>query len=261
MQITKTFKYKALNNAQAVQLPYGDEQYAMLVMVPNEKNSVESLLLDLTHTPFSSVVNQLEPVEVMVSLPVFSIHYTADLVADLQNLNIREVFGQNANLSGMIQGGQVKINNVVHKASIEVNEKGTVASAVTMIDVIPLMGTSMPRFDADHPFLFFIYHVPTNNIIFEGRFNEPEDAYKQIFDAPGDLQTSKPVRQTVQPQRQPVIQEQRIQQQDKQQQAVSLSVDSAPPRQSGTSEQLFYPSIPVVKPGSSQQSHTSQFAF
>lgn len=67
----------------------------------------------------------------------------------------------------------VKISNVIHKTKIEVNEQGTRAAAATGAVVIPLMGSTMPRIIADHPFIFFIYHKESLNIIFEGLYIEP----------------------------------------------------------------------------------------
>lgn len=71
------------------------------------------------------------------------------------------------------------VTNLLHKARIEVNEQGTVAAAATGAVVIPLMGSMKPRFRADHPFMFFIRHIPTGTILFEGRVNKPEEAPPQ----------------------------------------------------------------------------------
>lgn len=69
----------------------------------------------------------------------------------------------------------MKVNNVLHKAKIVVNEQGTVAAAATGAVVIPLMGSAMPRMSMNRPFVFFIYHVATENIIFEGVLFRPKN--------------------------------------------------------------------------------------
>lgn len=89
-----------------------------------------------------------------------------------------------ANVSGIVQAGNAKISQMIHKTRIEVNEQGTTAAAATGAVVIPLMGSSSPRFFANRPFLFFIYHKGSNNIIFEGRVNQPSEAYDTIFTKP-----------------------------------------------------------------------------
>lgn len=90
-------------------------------------------------------------------------------------LKINELFYPSANLSGIADGTDVKVSNILHKAKIEVNEEGTVAAAATGAVVIPLMGTSMPRMSMNRPFVFFIYHVATENIIFEGLLFRPKE--------------------------------------------------------------------------------------
>jgi len=243
MQVTNNFNFKYLSDfdAQAIELPYGDGQYAMLVLLPSEKNNVRLLTEDLRRRSFAHIVQSLEPIEVNVNLPKFEIDYTADMVSDLQSLGIEQIFDQKANLSGIIARGEIKIDNIVHKAKIEVNEKGTVAAAATGVIVIPLMGSSTPHFDANRPFLFFIYHVASKNIIFEGRLNEPENTYDEIFEGPP--QTSKPLPPP------PATQTQNIQRQ----QPATLSFDGTPPRQAFVQVQpshdpnLFYPSDTVVR--------------
>lgn len=89
-------------------------------------------------------------------------------------LKIREIFLPTANLS-IVEQQNVKISNIIHKTHIEVNEKGSVAAAATGAVVIPLMGSSMPRFVANRPFVFFIYHVKTGNILFEGQYSQPRE--------------------------------------------------------------------------------------
>jgi serpin B len=66
---------------------------------------------------------------------------------------------------------------VLHKAFVEVDEKGTEAAAATAV-VIGL--TSMPVepeqpkvFRADRPFLFLIRHNPSGAILFMGRVMDP----------------------------------------------------------------------------------------
>lgn len=71
------------------------------------------------------------------------------------------------------------------------NEKGTEAAAATGAVVIPLMGSSMPRFVANRPFVFIIYHVESGNIIFEGQLVRPDETLNVATRSKGFGQTSK----------------------------------------------------------------------
>lgn len=89
-------------------------------------------------------------------------------------MGIKDVFSTNANLNFLEGGNSEMVDSFIHKAKIEVNEEGTKASAVSLISVIPLMGTSTPKVRADHPFAFFIFNTATNTILFEGILSEPQ---------------------------------------------------------------------------------------
>jgi len=60
---------------------------------------------------------------------------------------------------------------------IEVNEQGTEAAAATGV-VMPtsLNGGSSPVvFDCNEPFLYVIYHKPTDTLLFMGTINNPNE--------------------------------------------------------------------------------------
>ena len=81
-----------------------------------------------------------------------------------------------ADFSGMVAVQRVYVSAVVHKAYVDVHEKGTEAAAATAVGV---MATSMPRprpkavFRADHPFFFLIRDNRTGSILFVGRLTNP----------------------------------------------------------------------------------------
>lgn len=60
---------------------------------------------------------------------------------------------------------------VLHKAVIEVDERGTTAAAATSMGITAY---SMPElFTVNRPFFFFIYHEATNSLLFMGRVIDP----------------------------------------------------------------------------------------
>ena len=69
------------------------------------------------------------------------------------------------------------IYEVLHKAFVEVDEKGTEAAAATAVEINILVGekVSAPliRFRADHPFLFLLRQNATGSILFMGRVSDP----------------------------------------------------------------------------------------
>ncbi len=113
--------------------------------------------------------------EVQVSLPRFKMEETYEMVQFLRSMGMEDVFdGQKVNLSGMSPNNDLVVSKVVHKAFVEVNEEGTEAAGATGIVISTTSITLPPKtFIADHPFLFFIRHNPSNSILFYGRFCSP----------------------------------------------------------------------------------------
>ena len=60
-----------------------------------------------------------------------------------------------------------------HKATINVNEKGTEAAAATGVAIKPRSVGLEPQFRADHPFLFLIRDLRSGLILFLGRVSDP----------------------------------------------------------------------------------------
>src|SRR5690606_15118498 len=96
------------------------------------------------------------------------------LAETLQTLGMTEAFSANADFSGMTPDLNLAIGDVIHKAIIDVNEKGTEAAAATAVVIVD---TSVPvadvELDLNRPFLFLIRDVETNAILFLGRLADP----------------------------------------------------------------------------------------
>ncbi|XP_068082596.1 uncharacterized protein [Anabrus simplex] len=181
MEILGTFPYAYIQelDAQALELPYEGNKFSMLLLMPKETKGINQLTRDLPYSPLQNIISKLVQTEVLVSVPRFKMEYYTDLVSSLSNLDIKDIFGPNANLSAMLMTEEPSyITNVFHKAKIEVNEEGSIAGAGTGAIAVPLMGKSFPKFHPNRPFLFFIRDTETGSILFEGRVAIPELASK-----------------------------------------------------------------------------------
>ncbi|KAJ8923743.1 hypothetical protein NQ315_010324 [Exocentrus adspersus] len=157
MRASSNFNYNYISRLRvhAVEIPY-EENFSMLILLPSEEAHIRSVIRDLAHFKLGDVLSKLKSSDITLEIPKFAFDYSADLVEYLKQLRIREIFGPQANLSGIVENGNVLINSLVHKTRIEVDEQGTVAAAATGAIVIPLMGST--AIIADRPFIFFIYH-------------------------------------------------------------------------------------------------------
>ena len=86
-------------------------------------------------------------------------------------------FARNADFSGIATGEPLSLSAVVHKAYVDVNEKGTEAAAATgaIVSATSLRAPE-PRsiFRADHPFFFVIRDNGTGSLLFAGRLVNPQ---------------------------------------------------------------------------------------
>lgn len=108
--------------------------------------------------------------DIIVYLPKFKLEVESSLAETLMGMGMTSVFLEGkADLTGMSSQGGLFISAVAHKAFVDVNEEGTEAAAATA-GVADNCKLREEHFMADHPFLFYIRHNPTNSILFFGRF-------------------------------------------------------------------------------------------
>ncbi|XP_067253561.1 leukocyte elastase inhibitor-like isoform X2 [Chanodichthys erythropterus] len=165
-------------NCQVLELPYVGKNLSMLIILPNEMEDdttgLQKLEKALTYEKLMEWTkpSNMRQQEVRVSLPRFKMEEKYDMKSLLISMGMEDVFDtQKVNLSGMSSNNDLVLTKVIHKAFVEVNEEGTEAAAAT--GAIVAVRSLGPMFNADHPFLFFIRHNPSNAILFYGRFCSP----------------------------------------------------------------------------------------
>nr|AAO15303.1 MSTP057 [Homo sapiens] len=160
---------------QILVLPYVGKELNMIIMLPDETTDLRTVEKELTYEKFVewTRLDMMDEEEVEVSLPRFKLEESYDMESVLRNLGMTDAFELGkADFSGMSQT-DLSLSKVVHKSFVEVNEEGTEAAAATAAIMMMRCARFVPRFCADHPFLFFIQHSKTNGILFCGRFSSP----------------------------------------------------------------------------------------
>ena len=98
---------------------------------------------------------------------------------NLKKLGMRKAFDPDADFSLMLSGSSdasIYIGRVIHKTHIELDEKGTKAAAVTVIDVKGESCAPEPELEIkevilDRPFVFAIVDTETGTPVFAGVVN------------------------------------------------------------------------------------------
>ena len=96
----------------------------------------------------------------------------------LAKLGMGIAFGSGADFSGIsgYPDPDMFISKVLHKAVIEVNEKGSEAAAVTVVEMeetAAMPVEEITEFIVDRPFFFVIADDRSGSIIFMGKVVEP----------------------------------------------------------------------------------------
>ena len=110
---------------------------------------------------------------VQVSLPKFTVKKSTTMTELLKALGMTDLFSENKAKLGNIAGrNDIWVKDVFHQAYINVHEKGTEASAATAVVVNIRLSPSQDtvKFEANRPFLFFIWDRQTKSLLFNGRF-------------------------------------------------------------------------------------------
>ncbi|XP_056403179.1 plasma serine protease inhibitor-like isoform X2 [Hyla sarda] len=119
-------------------------------------------------------IKKLEPMEISLSIPKFSVSTKLDLVKELTPIGFAQVFSCSADFSGISIDRKLKVSEAVHKAVIEVNEEGTVASAASAIATAETTARRRyPEVKADRPFIMTIVKDDDNTALFTGRILNP----------------------------------------------------------------------------------------
>ncbi|XP_027522112.1 leukocyte elastase inhibitor isoform X1 [Corapipo altera] len=173
------FGYIPEEKVRVLELPYDGRELSMIILLPDDieddSTGLQKLEKQLTLEKLQEWTRpeHLYSTDVNVHLPKFKLEESYDLKSDLAAMGLLDVFDSGkADLSGMSGARDLFLSEVVHKAFVEVNEEGTEAAAATA-GIAMLCMVIEEDFNANHPFLFFIRHNPTQTILFFGRYASP----------------------------------------------------------------------------------------
>ncbi len=175
----ESFNFLSNEWVQAVEMPYGQGNYSMIVLLPRSGKTLNEVVDALSNETWSNWLGDFRKEEkVVIHLPRFKFEYEDSLNNELINMGMGIAFDPgNADFSKINPDRELFISRVIHKSFIEVNEEGTEAAAVTVVEIreTSIPGETFITFRVDQPFLFAIKEKYTNTIIFIGRVMDPED--------------------------------------------------------------------------------------
>ena len=172
MNVRGNFNYAQTDGIQVLKLPYKGDRLSMLVLLPLERDGIYALedtmsaekMLEWQQTGVES--------DVIVSMPKFKMELAYGLKDYLVSLGMGDAFEPGiADFQGI--DPRLFVKDALQKTYVDVNEEGTEAAVVTVIQTTAEFGPSLPEFVADHPFIFIIQDDESGTIIFMGKVTDP----------------------------------------------------------------------------------------
>lgn len=190
MHAQEGFNYYDGEQYAMAEFPYGNEAFSMVVVLPHEDVAVSSVVGNMKAEDWDKASGKMVKQTINVRFPRFKVQSDRALNDDLQAMGMASMFDPAKADFSLISPNPIFVSLVKQKASIEVNEKGTEAAAVTIIHMVGSSGgpePPKPEFYMDRPFLYFIKEKSTGTIFFMGVMNKPD--YYSV-EVPSDNGTS-----------------------------------------------------------------------
>ena len=168
------YKYLKGDTFQVIALPYLGSKTSMLIVLPekgkfvNSINNIEDIYQKTNENMMAENIAILKIPKFEFTTPLYNIK------EHLKSLGMNNAFSSSADFGNMTSDNTLRIDSILHKAFIKIDEKGTEATASTVVIDSNVTGSLNPIvFDADRPFIFFIKDNMTHQILFMGVMKEP----------------------------------------------------------------------------------------
>jgi serpin B len=167
--------YFSNSDIELIELPYGNGQYIMSVLVPGNGKKVADIVDLLDEKIYQEWTEKADSISADIILPKFKIEYKALLNDALIEMGMEDAFTDKADFSRLfVKQLGLRISRVLQKAAIEVNEDGTEAAAATSVEIsLTSLPPETPVIKINRPFLFFIKEKNSGVILFGGKLMDP----------------------------------------------------------------------------------------
>ncbi|XP_072180623.1 leukocyte elastase inhibitor-like [Diadema setosum] len=163
-----------------LELPYENGDLSMMAVLPWKPDGLTSVENVFDEDALDFWYEDLLSERAFVEFPKFSLDDTFDLSSTLASMGVADPFSStSANFEGITSEQSLYLSKMLHKASLEVDEKGSGAGVATP----PPGRTTRPyQLKFTYPFMFFIRDRRTGTILFLGRMVDPPHDSRVIKD-------------------------------------------------------------------------------
>ena len=134
-----------------------------IIILPNKKTDINKYIKSKLNNDsyLNNIINKLEYAKVHLELPKFEVTFEETLNDVIKKLGMKKIFNSlEADLSGLYNRKGLFVSQVIHKTYLKVNEEGTEAAAVTLVEVdeASMAGEEeiIHEMKVNRPFLFLL---------------------------------------------------------------------------------------------------------
>ncbi|SMD26706.1 serpin family protein [Kibdelosporangium aridum] len=168
MWVSENLGYARASGWQVVAMPaIGGVEAVVLLPDGGELPTVDA-------TTLKTLVDKPKRQKVSLRMPKLRLKLGAELTNVLNQLGVRTVFTDSADLSG-ISEDPLAVQAVIHESVLKIDEQGLEGAAATAVMMRTLsLDTSQPvEVTVDRPFLLLVRHKDTGVVYFSARVNDP----------------------------------------------------------------------------------------
>ncbi|XP_010727678.3 serpin A3-5 [Larimichthys crocea] len=156
-------------NTSILRLPFNGS-YSMLLMLPDNMATLESVV---SPGHVNKWLKFMKTRSYHIFIPKFSIKTSYTLNDVLTGMGMTDMFSDHADFNGIAEDVELKVSEVVHQATLDVDEAGATAAAATGVTIILKSTIVYPVLKFDRPFMVMITEHNTKNILFVGKIINP----------------------------------------------------------------------------------------
>ncbi len=171
----RAFTFAATQQFRLVDIPFRDSTYSLSLIQPGVGNPDPQWHLNLTPQRWRTLYDSIVYSRAEVLFPKLALSYENDLISSMKALGVQAPFSErdaDFTLMGTNPGGKnIFINQVKHKAVLNIDEKGAEGAAVTSVGFG--ITSVPPEFHFNKPFVLVLRHIQTNTVLFVGYVADP----------------------------------------------------------------------------------------
>lgn len=163
------YMYIEADNATGFKKNYSGGGYGFVALLPNEDVSINDYIASLDESALLDTLKGIRASgEGIIRIPKFELEYELEMSELLSELGMSSAFGESADFSDL-SNERLYISRVLHKTFISLDNLGTRAGAVTIVEdsmnSAPVISWEVTL---DRPFVYMIVDNATNLPIFIG---------------------------------------------------------------------------------------------